>query len=179
MNIILYGPPGAGKSMVGKELAALLGREFADSDPLIEKHAGRSIPQVFSHLGEAEFRRIESAVCAELAGRTNTVIAVGGGAMLNPGNRAALERSGLVICLRAEMDELVRRVGQIDNLPNTRPLLAGDNASEQLVALLKTRRRLYESFPTQIDTTGKSVEQVIQMRRRALTELTSPANVET
>ncbi|MEK7326631.1 MAG: shikimate kinase, partial [Chloroflexota bacterium] len=171
MNIILYGPPGAGKSTVGKELAALLGREFADSDPLIEKHAGRSIPQIFSQLGEAEFRRVESVVCAELAGRANTVIAVGGGALLNPGNRAALERSGLVICLRAETDELLARTAGA-----ARPLLAGDNASEQLAALLKTRRRLYDSFPAQIDTTGKSVEQVIGEIESLLTPRSLPVN---
>ncbi len=171
MNIILYGPPGAGKSTVGKELAARLGREFADSDPLIERHAGRSIPKIFSHLGEAEFRRIESDVCAELAGRTNTVIAVGGGAMLNPGNRAALERSGLIICLRAEVDELLARTSGA-----ARPLLAGDNASEQLAALLKARRRLYDSFPTQIDTTGKSVAQVVDAIVSLLAPHSLPVN---
>ncbi len=171
MNIILYGPPGAGKSTVGKELAALLGRDFADSDPLIEKHAGRSIPKIFSHLGEAEFRRIESEVCAELAGRTNTVIAVGGGAMLNPGNRAALEHSGLVICLRAEMDELLARTADA-----ARPLLAGDNVPAQLAALLKARRRLYDSFPTQIDTTGKSVPRVVDEIASLLAPRSLPVN---
>jgi 3-dehydroquinate synthase len=154
MNIILYGPPGAGKSTVGKELAARLGRYFADSDPLIEKHAGRSIPKIFSQLGEAEFRRIESEVCAELAGRANIVIAVGGGALLNPNNRAALERSGLVICLRAEPNELLVRTASA-----TRPLLDGDNPAEQLAALLKARRYLYDSFPAQFDTTNKTVAQ--------------------
>ena len=154
MNIILYGPPGAGKSTVGKELAARLGRYFADSDPLIEKRAGRSIPKIFSQLGEAEFRRIESEVCAELAGRANIVIAVGGGALLNPNNRAALERSGLVICLRAEPNELLVRTASA-----TRPLLDGDNPAEQLAALLKARRYLYDSFPLQCDTTNKSVAQ--------------------
>ncbi len=171
MNIILYGPPGAGKSTVGKELALRLGREFADSDPLIEKHAGRSIPQIFSQLGEAEFRRLESLVCAELAAQSNRVIAVGGGALLNPNNRAALEGNGLIICLRAEMAELLARTSGA-----TRPLLAGDNASKQLSALLKTRRRLYDSFSTQIDTTGKSVEQVIDQIESLLRPRSLPVN---
>ncbi|MBI3244157.1 MAG: 3-dehydroquinate synthase [Chloroflexi bacterium] len=157
MNIILYGPPGAGKSTVGKELAARLDRYFVDSDQLIEKRAGRNIPQIFLQLGEAEFRRLESAVCAELAARTNMIIAVGGGALLNPNNRAALERSGPVICLRAEPNELLVRTAS-----TTRPLLNGDNPAEQLAALLKSRRLLYDSFPTQYDTTGKSVAQAAE-----------------
>ncbi|HLF01601.1 MAG TPA: shikimate kinase, partial [Anaerolineales bacterium] len=99
MNIVLYGPPGVGKTTVGKALAEKMGREFIDSDPLIENLAGRSIPHIFSQLGEAEFRRLETKVCAELAARQGAIIALGGGALMNPGNRAAMERSGLVVCL--------------------------------------------------------------------------------
>src|SRR5574337_988975 len=78
MNIILYGPPGVGKTTVGNALAGRLGREFVDSDRLIENYAGRSIPHIFSQLGEAEFRRLESKVCLELAARQNAVIGLGG-----------------------------------------------------------------------------------------------------
>ncbi len=169
MNIILYGPPGVGKTTVGKELAVRLGREFFDSDPMIENYAGRSIPHIFSQLGEAEFRRLESTVCRDIAARRDAVIALGGGALLNPNDRAAFERNGLVVCLRASVDELLARVGQVGNLPNNRPLLAGDNPVERLNALLHGRRALYASFPTQIDTSGKSVEQVVSELETLLT----------
>jgi 3-dehydroquinate synthase len=171
MNIILYGPPGAGKSTVGKELAQRLGRYFADSDSLVENRAGRSIPKIFSQLGEAEFRRLESLVCAELAARKNMVIAVGGGALLNPNNRALLERSGLIICLRAEPNELLVRTASA-----TRPLLDGDNPAEQLAALLKARRYLYDSFPAQCDTTNKTVAQAAGEIIALLAPRTLPVN---
>src|SRR5574337_943299 len=156
MNIILYGPPGVGKTTVGNALAGRLGREFVDSDRLIENYAGRSIPHIFSQLGEAEFRRLESKVCLELAARQNAVIGLGGGALINRANRAALERGGLVICLHATPDELLARLVEMD-----RPLLAGDNPAERLNALLSARHALYESFPTQIDTNGKTAAEVV------------------
>src|SRR5919109_2123915 len=109
MNLILYGPPGVGKSTVGAELARRLGREFVDSDALIEARTGLYIPQIFVERGAAGFRQIEAAVCAALADRQNLVVALGGGAMLNPANRAALERSGLVVCLCADVPALLAR----------------------------------------------------------------------
>jgi 3-dehydroquinate synthase len=156
MNLILYGPSGAGKSAVGKELASRLGRDFADSDALVEARVGLPIPQFFAERGEAEFRRVESEVCVELAARQNLVIALGGGALVNPANRVALERGGLILCLRAEPAELLARL----RTESHRPLLAGDHPETRLAAMLEARRVLYDSFPEQIDTTGKTVGQV-------------------
>lgn len=169
MNLVLYGPPGSGKSTIGQRLAAQLKREFVDCDWLIENRAGQPIPQIFTEQGEVGFRRIESAICAEVAARSGLVIALGGGALLNPANRAALERSGPIFCLRAEPAELLTRL----RAERHRPLLAGDNPETKLTALLESRRTLYDSFPEQIDTTDQSIagvaeEVVARLKPRAL-----------
>ncbi len=165
MNLILYGPPGVGKSAVGRELAARLGREFVDSDALIESRVGLPIPQIFAERGEAGFRRIETEICGELAARQGLVVALGGGALLNPDNRAALERRGLIVCLRAEPAELFAHL----RAEGHRPLLAGDNPEARLTALLDSRRALYDSFPEQIDTSGKPIAQIADEVQSLLT----------
>lgn len=159
MNLILYGPPGSGKSTVGALLAESLGRPFVDTDALIEQRAGMTIPQLFATWGEARFRALESEVCAELATQTNRVIALGGGAMLLDANRQALSRAGLVVCLRAEGRVLLERTSAQPD----RPLLAGGNPAQQLNDLLSGRRALYQSFPVQIDTTHLSPPQVAEI----------------
>lgn len=157
MNIILYGPPGVGKTTVGKALAAKLGREFIDCDPLIESSAGMPISQIFAQHGEAKFREIEAAVCAELGASDHLVIAPGGGALLTPANRQALERNGLILCLQADLKLLQSRISRT----NHRPLLAGADPAERLRQLLESRKAFYESFPAQVETTGKTVGQVV------------------
>jgi 3-dehydroquinate synthase len=158
MNIILYGPPGSGKTAVGYALARRLEREFVDSDSLVEASAGRAIPEIFEQSGEAEFRRLEAEACAEVARRPGVVAALGGGALLNPANRAALERTGLVLCLRAEPAEMLARLKAEGN----RPLVAGDDPEAKLASLLEARRELYASFSAQVDTSGKSVEAIAE-----------------
>ncbi|MBL8045245.1 MAG: 3-dehydroquinate synthase [Anaerolineales bacterium] len=158
MNIILYGPPGSGKTTVGRALSILLERTFIDADVLIEARAGRTIPEIFAERGEAEFRRIESDVCTELGARDNLVIAPGGGALLTEANRRALEKNGVVFCLRAPAETLLYRLSAAGN----RPLLAGQNPQEKLNALLAARRTLYDSFPEQISTANLQPAQVAE-----------------
>lgn len=172
MNVIVYGPPGAGKTSVGRELARRQGRRFVDADALIEARAGRTIPQIFAERGETAFRELEAAVCAELAAQSDLVIAPGGGALLNADNRAALERSGVIVCLRAAPQALLARLQSSGG----RPLLAGPDPAGKLAALLDARRGVYDSFAVQIETTGQSVAQAADAVAAALAPRAIPVD---
>ncbi|MDX1600406.1 MAG: shikimate kinase, partial [Anaerolineales bacterium] len=121
-NVVLFGPPGVGKTSIGRRLAARLDRPFVDVDERIEAEAGAEVAEIFREQGEAEFRRIEARICRELARRAGLVIACGGGALLDDEARNALQETGRVICLRASEEELLARVPE----GRPRPLLAGD-----------------------------------------------------
>jgi 3-dehydroquinate synthase len=164
VNVVIYGPPGSGKTTVGEALARKLGREFVDADALVAARTGLRIPELFAQRGEAEFRRIESEICAELAARDGLVIAPGGGALLNADNRAALERAGVVFCLRAEPGVLLERLQREGN----RPLIAGNDPAARLHALLEARRALYDSFPEQLDTSRSTPAQITDEIARRL-----------
>lgn len=138
-HIVLVGLPGVGKSTVGRRLAKEVGRPFADVDEQIELAAGATIPAIFAARGEAEFRRLEAAVVADLTGRASPlVIAAGGGVVTVDANRARLE-GACVIWLRASAAFLARRTD-----PTHRPLLAGD-ARAALARLAAERAPLYAS----------------------------------
>lgn len=147
MRIFLYGPPGAGKSTVGRRLAGDLELPFVDMDQVIESRAGASIPQIIQAGGEDAFRDLESLTLKEIAGGAESVVALGGGALLRPENRALAENSGRVILLRASEETLLAR---LQAEPGARPLLAGD-LRERLSSLLANRRQHYASFPLRLD----------------------------
>ncbi|MBI3763831.1 MAG: 3-dehydroquinate synthase [Chloroflexi bacterium] len=159
MNLVLYGFPGSGKTTVGKTLAEWLGREFVDTDALIEARNGRLIRDLFAKDGEAAFRRMESDLCREIAARSGLVIACGGGMLLDPDNRAALEAGGRVVVLKCDADEILRR---LRNDSVERPLVAGDDPRARLNALLDGRQAHYDSFALTVDTTGKAPEAVAE-----------------
>lgn len=156
-NLFLYGPPGAGKTTVGKLLAEELGRPFIDIDESIENLSGQPVSTLIHEQGEQAFRRIESEYCAYLACQSNLVVASGGGALLDPKSRADTLASSRVLLLNAERHELVDRLRP----DTTRPLLQGDLEAE-LHQLLIQRAREYASFPLQFSTTGKSPSQVVE-----------------
>jgi len=157
-NIVLTGFMGTGKSAVGREVARRLGRRFVDMDELIADREGRTIPEIFAASGEPHFRRLEAALCSELAEQRGLVIATGGGTLIPTANREVLGRSGMLFCLSASIDEIMHRLDRCGD----RPLLATPNRRAQIEALLAERAPSYAAIPNQIDTTGKSVEQVAE-----------------
>jgi len=157
-NIILMGFMGTGKTCVGKALAERLGMDFVDMDAIIEERAGKPITRIFAEEGEPHFRVLERSLVQELAAQSGRVIGAGGGVVLNPDNVRDYEETGLVVCLAATPGEILRRVEQ----DTTRPLLAGGNKLEKIVSILDARKHLYDAIPHSVDTTGLTVEEIVE-----------------
>ncbi|MBI5932495.1 MAG: 3-dehydroquinate synthase [Chloroflexi bacterium] len=156
MHIFLYGPSGSGKSTVGKQLAENLKLPFVDLDRVIETSAGMAIPQIMEAQGEAAFRDLESAALKNLSGEKDSVIALGGGALLRKENRAVAEKNGQVVLLAASQSTLLER---LKSDSEKRPLLAG-NLEAKLFDLLASRADHYASFPLQLRVDEKSPAQI-------------------
>ncbi len=151
INIILVGMMGAGKTTIGKALANSLGKEFIDSDHEIQDRTGVKIPVIFEIEGESGFRKRESEVLAELVKKNNIVLATGGGAVLSRENRQILRRGGIVIYLRASVNDLYRRTRYDKN----RPLLQTQNLFARLNELYVQRDVLYRETAHVIIDSGK------------------------
>ena len=134
-NIVLIGMPSSGKSTVGKLISSELGLDFADSDDEIVKKTGMSIPTYFEKYGEDSFRNLESDVIRELALRSGTVIATGGGCVKRRENVRALKRNGTVVYIDRPLEKLIIGEG--------RPLSSSKDALERLFI---ERRDLYEGY---------------------------------
>jgi shikimate kinase len=156
-NLYLIGPMGSGKTAVGKKLAALLGKQFFDSDAEIEQRTGVDIRYIFEKEGEARFREREREVIADLTSLDGVIVATGGGAVLDPANRERLASTGTVVYLRATVDAQLERTRPSRN----RPLLMGGDPRAVLERLLAIRRPLYEEIADiSVDTTGRQVRAV-------------------
>lgn len=131
---------GAGKSTVGRRLAAKLGRPFVDSDDEIEKAAGLSVSDIFALHGEDEFRRVEQRVLERLLTGPPQVLATGGGAYLRPETRDMMREHAITVWLNADLETLWKRVSR----RNHRPLLRRPDAKEVLSNLFDERRPIYE-----------------------------------
>lgn len=110
--LILVGMMGAGKTTVGRRLAARLGRRFLDSDEEIEKAAQMTIPEIFAQRGEPEFRAGEMRVISRLLKEDDIVLATGGGAFVNPETRALVKSGAISVWLKADLDVLFERVSR-------------------------------------------------------------------
>jgi shikimate kinase len=156
-NVYLIGPMGSGKTAVGRRLAALLGKQFVDSDAEIEKRTGVDIRYIFEKEGEARFREREREVIADLTALDGVVVATGGGVILDVRNRERLAQTGTVVYLETNIETLVRRT----KAAKTRPLLMNDDPRTVLERLMAVRRPLYEdTADLRIETTGRQVRAV-------------------
>jgi len=154
--VVLVGVPGAGKTTIGLALAEKLGGPFRDTDADVEATTGRLIADIFVESGEAEFRRIEAAAVATALAEHAGVLALGGGAVLDPTTRERL-RGRPVVWLRVGLAAASRRAG----LSSARPLLFG-NLRAQLKALMDERAALYDEVASlTIDTDELPPEEVV------------------
>lgn len=159
-NIILVGLMGAGKSTIGRKLAAMLNMEFYDSDREIEERTGVDIATIFEIEGEQGFRDREEQVIADLCGKKNIVLATGGGSVLRKTNRQMMSKSGHVVYLRTTADLLYSRI----RYDKSRPLMQTSNPLRTLKNLLEEREPFYLEIADTIMKTGKQKVIVIVKR---------------
>jgi shikimate kinase len=153
---ILIGPPGAGKSTVGALLAERLGVSFTDTDTEVEAAAGKPVGDIFIEDGEPAFRELERAAVAEALARSTGVVAVGGGAVLDPRTQQRLAGQP-VVYLETGFASAAKRVG----LNQARPLLIGTNPRATLKALLDQRLPIYTSLASlTVSTDDSEPEQI-------------------
>jgi shikimate kinase/3-dehydroquinate synthase len=147
MDVVLVGLPGSGKSAVGRRLAHRHGATFVDLDDAIEKSAGRTIPEIFAERGEAAFRALERQAVVDLgpadrSPEVRTVVATGGGAVIDPRNRWALYRDRVPVWLDVRPEVLAQRLRRS---PNVRPLMVGRDPMGAIRDLARDRDRYYSA----------------------------------
>lgn len=157
-NVALVGFMGAGKTTVGRLVAQYLGFEFVDTDQLIERRAGATIPEIFARQGETAFRESEREVIAELTLRSGHVIATGGGLVCQPGNLEHLKAHALVVCLWASPETLWQRVRH----QARRPLLNVPDPHAEMLRLLEERAPFYRQADVLVNTGSRSSREVAQ-----------------
>ena len=159
-SIALIGFMGTGKTAVGKVLARKLGKEYVEMDSLIERKAGKTIPEIFQQEGEEAFRELEIMVAKEASGRRNVVIACGGGVVLNKINIDRLRKECLIVCLTASPGVILQRTS---NSIKERPLLSVGNRTRAVRELLKLRKSFYEqAADITIDTSKLDINSVVE-----------------
>ena len=156
--IILIGPPGAGKTSVGKALAKKLSLNFLDSDKVVEEKSGKSIPEIFITDGEPAFREMERAAVIDLIENQDGVIALGGGSVMDLEVSKRLLPMANVVFLDVSISNAAPRVG----FNRDRPLLLG-NPRQQWIALMEKRRSTYEALAkARVSTDNKKPVEVVE-----------------
>jgi shikimate kinase len=164
-SLVLIGMMGAGKSSIGRKLAAKLGLPFVDADAEIEQAAGMSIPDIFAKHGEPSFRAGEARVIARLLEGGPQVLATGGGAFMNPETRTAIRAKAISVWLKAEYEVLLRRIKRRSD----RPMLQTDDPAETLKQLLEQRNPVYAEADLTVHSRDVPHETIIAEILTALT----------
>ncbi len=154
-HIFIYGPPGSGKTSIGKVLSKNLSLPFVDLDDRTEQAAGMDISQMISERGEAAFRDLEFEELKKIISELDSVVALGGGTLLRDENRTLAETSGSVVYLDANLSTLLEHLA---GNAQGRPLLQGD-LTNKLTALLRVRADHYASFQDRVKLDGQALEQ--------------------
>lgn len=168
--VILIGMMGAGKSAIGQELSRELGLPFADSDAEIERAAAMTIPEIFARDGQDFFRAREAEVIARILAGPPLILAIGGGAWMQPDNRAVIRAAGLAVFIDPPLDVLWSRVRQRTN----RPLLMTDDPRETLATLLAARRPVYARAAVTVPVTAAETVEASARAVRLAVEAHSP-----
>ena len=155
-NIYLVGFMATGKTSVGKELARMTKMRFLDLDEFIELKEKRTISDIFAKEGEPYFRKIEKRALKQVSKEKNFVVACGGGIVLDEDNVKIMKQTGVMICLTASPEIILKRASAFTH----RPLLNVEDPKKQVDLLLKMRSPFYAKADKCIDTSGLSMKQV-------------------
>jgi 3-dehydroquinate synthase len=169
-NLIITGFSGTGKSLVAKEVARRLNWDFIDTDDEVIKQTGKPIAEIFRQDGEGRFRELERETIRKACQQRQIVIAIGGGAIVDPQNYELLAKSGLIVCLEAKPETVYERLShEAACSPETkvRPLLATENPLERIKQLKASRQPYYANVDWTVHTDNLDIEQVAEEVIRA------------
>jgi shikimate kinase len=147
-SIVFVGLMGAGKTAIGRKVAAALGLSFTDSDHEIEAVSRMTVPELFERYGEAEFRALEQRVIARILENGPQVLSTGGGAYMNEHTRQAIAEQGISVWLKADIDILMERVVKKQN----RPLLKNPDPRAIMLRLMNERYPIYAKADVTVAT---------------------------
>jgi shikimate kinase len=170
-NLVLIGPMGAGKTSIGKRLAERFGLAFVDADREVEAHTGVTVATIFDCEGEAGFRERERAALARTLAGQSTLIATGGGAVLDAGSRALMRERGFVVYLHVGVEGQLQRLARCSN----RPLLQREDREAVLRRLAAEREPLYQAAADlRFDTRDWSPNEATSQLARLIAERWKP-----
>jgi shikimate kinase len=157
VNLYLVGFMGTGKTTVGREVAHKLGFHALDSDHEIERRHGKTIPDIFAQDGEPAFRAMEREFIERGHPAERTLVACGGGLVVQPGMLGLLQSKGVIVCLHASLETILARTARQRN----RPLLAVENPEERIRTLYAAREPIYKQSGTVILTDARPLQEIV------------------